>query len=144
MLSARQTREDSSGLPRIVGPRSVLHSVISSVLEERCRLYPEMQTDIQLDDSIGNWVKDRLDVGFRLGASPQEGLIARRLFTMQLITCAAPPCLRKLGVPQTSHALKGASLQRVPQSRQRTPRSLAHEAWRQRAGLAGTAQLLHK
>ncbi|MFT3734112.1 MAG: LysR family transcriptional regulator [Rhodocyclaceae bacterium] len=107
LLGARQTREDIAGPLRIVGPRSVLQPVISPVLEEYCRLYPEVQPDVQLDDRIGNWVEDRVNVGFRLGASPQEGLIARRLFPMQLITCAAPTYLRKHGVPETPHALNG-------------------------------------
>ena len=34
---------------------------------------------------IGNWVEDRVDVGFRIGRSAEEGVIARRLFTLQLI-----------------------------------------------------------
>ncbi|GAA5175977.1 oxidative stress response transcriptional regulator OsaR [Niveibacterium umoris] len=105
LLAVRQTREDFAGPLRIVGPRSVLQPVISPVLQEYCRLYPEVQPDVQLDDRIGNWVEDRVDVGFRIGSSPQEGLIARRLFPMQLVVCAAPSYLRKYGVPQNRHEL---------------------------------------
>lgn len=105
LLSVRQTREDFAGPLRIVGPRSVLQPVISPVLDEYLRLYPEVQPDVQLDDRIGNWVEDRVDVGFRIGASPQEGLIARKLFPMQLVVCAAPSYLRKYGIPETPHAL---------------------------------------
>ncbi|GAA5171927.1 LysR family transcriptional regulator [Viridibacterium curvum] len=105
LQSARQTREEIAGPLRIVGPRSVLLQVISPVLQEYCRLYPEVQPDVQLDDRIGNWVEDRVDVGFRIGSSPQEGLIARRLFPLQLIVCAAPSYLRKHGVPETHLAL---------------------------------------
>ena len=99
--TARQTREGYAGPLRIVGPRTVLLSVIGPVLDEYCRLYPEVQPDVQLDDHVGNWVEDRVDVGFRLGSPPEEGLIARRLFPMQLVICAAPTYLRKYGVPQT-------------------------------------------
>lgn len=105
LLSVRQTREDFAGPLRITGPRTVLPSVISPVLDEYIRLYPEVQPDLQFDDRIGNWVEDRVDVGFRLGRAPQEGLIARRLFPMQLIICAAPSYLRKYGVPQTLYDL---------------------------------------
>ncbi|MDQ8022078.1 MAG: LysR family transcriptional regulator [Moraxellaceae bacterium] len=105
LLGARQTREDIAGPLRIVGPRSVSHAIIGPVLDEYCRLYPEVQPDIQLDDRIGNWVEDRVDVGFRIGQSPQEGLIARRLFPLQLITCASPSYLRKHGVPRALHEL---------------------------------------
>jgi len=97
LAGARQNREDIAGPLRIVGPRSVLQPIIGPVLDEYCRLYPEVQPDVQLDDRIGNWVQDRVDVGFRLGQSPEEGLIARRLFPMQLVICAAPSYLHKHG-----------------------------------------------
>ncbi|GBG01365.1 transcriptional regulator [Azospira sp. I13] len=102
---ARQTREDLAGPLRIVGPRSVSVSVIGPVIEEYCRLYPEVQPDIELDDRRSNWVEERVDVGFRLGASPEEGLIARPLFPMQLLICAAPSYLQRHGVPRSLNDL---------------------------------------
>jgi len=54
---------------------------------------------VQLDDRIGNWVEDRVDVGFRAGPPPEEGLIARRLMPMQLVVCAAPAYLQQHGTP---------------------------------------------
>ena len=105
LQAARRTKEDLAGPLRIVGPRTVLQPVIGPVLDEYCRLYPEVQPDVQLDDRVGNWVEDRVDVGFRLGNPPEEGLIARRLFPMQLVICAAPTYLRKYGAPQTLYEL---------------------------------------
>ncbi|KJV25545.1 LysR family transcriptional regulator [Aquitalea magnusonii] len=105
LTTVRQSKDELSGPLRIVGPRTVLHAVIGPVMDEYCRLYPEVQLDVQLDDRIGNWVEDRIDVGFRLGNSPQEGLVARRLFPMQLIICAAPSYLRKHGRPQSLYDL---------------------------------------
>ncbi|WP_270800133.1 LysR family transcriptional regulator [Aeromonas sp. QDB54] len=105
LTAARQTREEFAGPLRIVGPRSVVQTIIGPVLEEYCRRYPDVQPDIQLDDRVGNWVEERVDVRLRIGISPQEGLIARRLFPMQLIICAAPAYLRKYGVPLTLHDL---------------------------------------
>lgn len=105
LLGARQTREEFAGPLRIVGPRTVLLPIIGPVLDEYCRLYPEVQPDVQLDDRLGDWVADRVDVGFRLGHAPQEGLIARRLFPLQLIICASPVYLRKHGVPRSLNDL---------------------------------------
>lgn len=105
LQAARQTREDIAGPLRIVGPRTVLQPIIGTLLDEYIRLYPEVQPDVQLDDRVGNWVEDRVDVGFRLGHAPQEGLIARRLFPLQLIVCASPAYLRKHGVPYSLHDL---------------------------------------
>jgi len=108
LQAARQTREDIAGPLRIAGPRTVLQPIIGPLLDEYCRLYPEVEPDVQLDDRIASWVENRVDVGFRLGNSPEEGLIARRLFPLQLLICAAPTYLRKHGVPRqlgdlTSH-----------------------------------------
>lgn len=101
LQGARQTREGIAGPLRIAGPRTVLEPILGPVLDEYCRLYPEVEPDVQLDDRIGNWVEDRVDVGFRLGNSPEDGLIARRLFPMQLLICASPSYLRKHGVPRS-------------------------------------------
>ncbi len=106
LSGARQTREDLAGPLRIVGPRSVSVSVIGPVIEEYCRLYPEVQPDIQLDDRRSNWVEERVDVGFRLGAAPEEGLIARPLFPMQMVICAAPSYLQRHGAPRSLNDLE--------------------------------------
>jgi DNA-binding transcriptional LysR family regulator len=100
LSSARESKDEIAGALRIVGPRSSFASVLMPVIDEFCRLYPDIQPDVRLDDGIGNWVLDRVDVGFRIGASPEEGVIARRLFPVQLIVCAAPAYLKRFGVPK--------------------------------------------
>ncbi|MDM0019156.1 LysR family transcriptional regulator [Variovorax saccharolyticus] len=102
---ARQSQEDIAGPLRIVGPQSVFGAVIWPLLDAFCRRYPQVQPDVHLDDRIGNWVEDRVDVGFRIGPSPAEGVIARRLFSLQLIICAAPSYLRRHGAPEGLESL---------------------------------------
>ncbi|NDY93138.1 LysR family transcriptional regulator [Ideonella livida] len=102
---ARSAKDDVAGPLRIVGPQSSFAPVLWSVLDEYCQRHPEVQPDIQLDDRIGNWVEDRVDVGFRVGVSPQEGLVARRLLPMQILTCAAPAYLARYGAPASLEAL---------------------------------------
>lgn len=103
--STRRAKEGIAGPLRIVGPLSVFAPVLWPLLDNFCRRYPEVQPDVQLDDRIGNWVEDRVDVGFRIGASPAEGVIARRLFTLQLIICASPAYLAQHGAPANLGAL---------------------------------------
>jgi len=62
--------------------------------------------DVQLEDRIGNWVEDRVDVGFRRGLSPCEGVIARQLFPVQLIICASLAYLKIHGTPGRLAALQ--------------------------------------
>lgn len=101
LMYARRSKDATAGPLRIVGPRTVLNHVLGPILVEYCQLYPEVVPDVQLDDSIGNWVEDRIDVGFRLGNAPQDGLIARALMPLQLVICASPGYLRKHGVPRS-------------------------------------------
>jgi len=98
---ARESKDEIAGPLRIVGPRSSFAAILMPVLDEFCRLYPQVQPDVQLDDSKSNWVLERVDVGFRIGASPDEGVIARRLFPVQLVICAAPSYLARHGAPKS-------------------------------------------
>jgi len=96
---ARRATDEIAGPLRIVGPRSTFVPVLAALLEEFCRLHPLVQPDVQLEDRLGNWVEDRVDVGFRVGASASEGVIARRLLPLQLIVCAAPAYIAQHGSP---------------------------------------------
>lgn len=98
---AREAKDEIAGPLRIVGPRSSFQAILMPVLDEFCQLYPGIQPDVQLDDGKGNWVLDRVDVGFRIGAATEEGLIARRLFPVQLMVCAAPSYLERHGAPKS-------------------------------------------
>ncbi|MBV8620827.1 MAG: LysR family transcriptional regulator [Curvibacter sp.] len=101
IAAAREGKDEIAGPLRIVGPKSSFAAILMPLLDEFCRLHPGIQPDVQLDDGIGNWVLDRVDIGFRIGTSPQEEVIGRRLFPVQLMVCASPAYLREHGVPKT-------------------------------------------
>ncbi|NJA88686.1 LysR family transcriptional regulator [Rhodocyclus tenuis] len=95
----RSAKDEIAGPLHITAPRSGFVPVIWPVLNAFCERYPEIQPDLHLDDHISNWVLERSDVGFRIGAPPEEGLIARKLFPVQLIICASPAYLERHGLP---------------------------------------------
>ena len=96
---AQRGRAEIEGPLRIVAPRATMLQVLWPVLEEFTRLHPRVTPDVQLEDRIGNWVEDRVDVGFRAGTPPDDGVIARRLLPMQLIVCATPGYVARHGAP---------------------------------------------
>ena len=106
LRTVRKVKDEMSGPLRIVGPRSTFQPIIWRLIDELCQRYPGIVPDVQLEDRVGNWVEDRVDVGFRLGASPHEGVIARRLFPVQLIICASLEYLKANGVPASLSALQ--------------------------------------
>jgi DNA-binding transcriptional LysR family regulator len=95
----RSSKDEIAGPLHIAAPRSGFVPVIWPVVDAFCQQYPEIQPDLHLDDHVSNWVLERADVGFRIGAPPEEGLIARKLFPVQLIVCASPAYLERHGVP---------------------------------------------
>src|SRR6516225_491387 len=101
LQTARRTKEEIAGPLRIVGPRTTFQAILWRLIDEFCQAYPGIVPDVQLEDRVGNWVEDRVDVGFRLGGSPHEGVIARRLFPVQLVACASPEYVRMHGAPRT-------------------------------------------
>jgi DNA-binding transcriptional LysR family regulator len=107
LQSARQAKDEIAGPLRIVGPRSTFQTLVWQLLDEFCERHPQVVPDVQLEDRVGNWVEDRVDVGFRLGASAHEGVIARKLFPVQLVLCASPAYLRQHGAPDSMAALAG-------------------------------------
>lgn len=123
LQSARSSKDTMAGPLRIVGPRSSFASVIWPTLDGFCSQHPDVQPDVQLDDGIGNWVLDRVDVGFRIGAPPEDGLIARPLFKVQLLICAAPSYIERFGRPASLDALSEhrCSVFRHPTSGQTFP-----------------------
>ncbi len=105
LSNARSARDEIAGPLRIAGPRTTFQPILWRLVEEFCALYPGIRPDVLLEDRVGNWVEDRIDVGFRLGVSAHEGVIARRLFPLQLITCGTPAYFAQHGVPDTLAAL---------------------------------------
>jgi DNA-binding transcriptional LysR family regulator len=101
LQTARSAKDEFAGPLRITGPRTTFQPILWRLVEEFCDLHPGIQPDVLLEDRIGNWVEDRVDVGFRLGPSPHEGVIARRLFPVQLPICGAPSYFQRHGVPLT-------------------------------------------
>ncbi len=97
----RSSKDEIAGTLSIVGPRSTFLPVLWPLLEEFGRRYPAVQPDVNLDDRLSNWVKERVDVGFRFARAPEDGLIARRLFPLQLIICGSPAYLAAHGAPRT-------------------------------------------
>ena len=104
---ARRGREEIAGPLRIVAPRATMLQVLWPVVEEFARLHPRVTPDVQLEDRIGNWVEDRVDVGFRAGSPPPDGVVARRLVPMQLLVCATPGYVARHGAPSSIDELAG-------------------------------------
>ncbi|MGV0961212.1 MAG: LysR family transcriptional regulator [Limnohabitans sp.] len=105
LKKAKSTTDEIAGSLRITGPRTTFQPILWPLIEEFCDRYPGIQPDVLLEDRVGNWVEDRVDVGFHMGRSPHEGVIARKLFPLQLLVCGSPDYFARYGVPDSLAAL---------------------------------------
>lgn len=97
---ARSAARDEEGLVRIAAAGSVGRKILVPLLVEFQRRYPLIQVDLLLDDGVTDLVGQRIDVGFRAGSLPDAQVVGRRLFSLQLIVCAAPDYVRRHGAPR--------------------------------------------
>lgn len=97
----RRSAEDDEGLVRITAPGPVGRRVLVPLLVEFRRLYPKVQIDMLLDEHFTDIVAERIDVGLRCGSAPDAQLVVRKLFPIQVITCAAPSYLAEHGRPRS-------------------------------------------
>jgi DNA-binding transcriptional LysR family regulator len=63
--------------------------------------HPEVRFDVQLSDRFVDLVEEGFDLALRIGESPTQNLIARKLGETRLVACAAPVYLREHGAPET-------------------------------------------
>jgi DNA-binding transcriptional LysR family regulator len=62
--------------------------------------HPELKFDVQLSDRFVDLVEEGFDLAIRIGESPTQNLIARKLGETRLVSCAAPMYLRERGAPE--------------------------------------------
>jgi len=89
-----------SGRLRVDCSSALAISVIIPALHGFHARYPEIQLDLGLSDRAADLIGENLDCAVRAGEIADQGLIARRIGEMQIITCASPDYLARFGTPQ--------------------------------------------
>ena len=94
--------------------------------------YPEVRVVLSIDNRNVDLLAEEFDIAIRIGRLPDSDLIARRLTTIALWTCASPAYLAARGTPTAVEALSSHQLiGRVDSKstwRFRAPDGVLHEA----------------
>jgi DNA-binding transcriptional LysR family regulator len=77
------------------------------VVTEYLQQYPEVQIDVVLNDRTVNLIEEGFDLAIRIGRELEPGLIARRIAPTEVVACAAPDYLKRLGTPKQPEDLVG-------------------------------------
>jgi DNA-binding transcriptional LysR family regulator len=79
--------------------------VIIPMLPAFLAKYPQIQVDMILDDHIADLVVERFDVAIRGGRLPDSGMVAKKLYAIQLGLYASPAYLKRYGDPMNADDL---------------------------------------
>ncbi|CAH2408809.1 LysR family transcriptional regulator [Mesorhizobium escarrei] len=105
--SMRQQSQRVTGRLRLNAPLSFTLSILSPLLAEFLRDYPDLQLDLVMEDRLIDAVAHGFDLSIRLRSSLDDStLIARRLATVKQVLCAAPSYLEQNGEPATLDDLR--------------------------------------
>jgi DNA-binding transcriptional LysR family regulator len=101
----RASVERVSGVVRISAAPSARH-VLAQPLARFCEEHPDVRIEFLSANTFTDIVMEQVDVGFRSGMQPQGDLVARRLFTVRQVVCAAPAYLARHGTPASPDELR--------------------------------------
>ncbi|WEN14236.1 LysR substrate-binding domain-containing protein [Rhodanobacter sp. AS-Z3] len=87
------------GLLRLSAPMTFATLHLGPLIPLFMQRHPEVSVELELNDRTVDLIGEGYDMAVRIGTLADSSLIARRITTVQLITCASPEYLRKHGTP---------------------------------------------
>lgn len=102
----RHARARPQGKLRIDVPVAFGRYLLMPALPAFTERYPEMALEIRFNDRYVDLAAEHIDVVLRSGEVRSPDLIARRIATSRLVTCAAPSYIARHGMPRTPAELR--------------------------------------
>ncbi|NVD41653.1 LysR family transcriptional regulator [Ensifer sp. HO-A22] len=93
----RANNSDLKGRLRITAPRTFVDAEIGQSLIDFGQQHPELSLEIVSDDRFVDLVEEGFDVAIRITRLEDSTLIARKLDDFQVLICASPDFLEKVG-----------------------------------------------
>jgi DNA-binding transcriptional LysR family regulator len=111
-------RAEPTGTLRVEAPITFGRRILLPALARLRRRYPQLPIEVRFSDSYADLIRDGLDAAIRVGALDDSMLIARRIASQTLVTCASPAYLRRQGAPRAPAELAKHTclLFRIPSS----------------------------
>jgi len=95
----RQAAVDVTGSLRVTMPASFGRQYVSPLLPEFLLRHPRIKVSVNLNDEVLDLVGTGFDLGIRVGALDDSGLVARKLANNRRVLCASPAYLGQHGHP---------------------------------------------
>jgi DNA-binding transcriptional LysR family regulator len=88
------------GLLRIAAPVTFGVRHLATAVSDYMMRYPEVTIEVAVSDRFVNLIEEGIDLAIRVGELQESSLIARRLTEAQLVVCASPSYLARVGRPE--------------------------------------------
>jgi DNA-binding transcriptional LysR family regulator len=98
-------KDDMAGPVRMTVPVSLGETFFDGLLLEFSARYPEVQIELELNNSYRELSRDGFDLAIRSDVAVDQRLVARPLLAWHEMTCASPAYLEQYGELQTPQAL---------------------------------------
>ncbi len=103
VLSSR--RVSLAGRLRVQMPVGFGRVVVLPALPRFLAAHPQLSIDIDMSDRVVDLAEEGIDVSLRIGEVPDSRVIARRIWSIRFVACAAPDYLARRGTPATPEDL---------------------------------------
>jgi DNA-binding transcriptional LysR family regulator len=94
------------GRLRITSAGAFAEDTLAPLLVQFMQRYPELEVDMEFSNRLIDIVAEGFDIAIRAGSLKDSSLIARRIASRQLLTCASPDYLARHGEPATPQSLQ--------------------------------------
>ncbi|VVP43290.1 HTH-type transcriptional regulator DmlR [Pseudomonas fluorescens] len=98
-------KDDMAGPVRMTVPVSLGETFFDGLLLEFSGQYPEVQIELELNNSYRDLSRDGFDLAIRAEVANDDRLVAKPLLAWHEMTCVSPAYLERFGEPATPHAL---------------------------------------
>jgi len=99
--SLKESNANPSGRLRVEMPGAVATALVLPALDDFHVRFPNIDLAIGISNRAVDLVGEAVDCSIQLGELPDSGLVARRLGSLEHVTCASPGYLERHGVPET-------------------------------------------
>ncbi|NMF97099.1 LysR family transcriptional regulator [Aromatoleum toluolicum] len=104
-VAVRNLGDVPSGLLRISASVVFGRIWLTPLLPRLTARYPELECELILTNTLIDLAEDRIDLALRFCKTPPEDVVAKRIFTMETVICAAPAYLARHGAPRQPREL---------------------------------------
>jgi DNA-binding transcriptional LysR family regulator len=101
------------GLVRVNSPVGFGRRYVLPLLPAFYAKYPEVQVELNMNDSAVDLVREGFDIGIRGGSQPPIGMVARKICSLPVVLVATTKYLKRLGSPKHYSELVNHDLLRV-------------------------------